>query len=166
MFSEVVLHKFLSNNYIAVQNLQISDFNAEDVEAEELTSQDTLKHDRQKRNTAVTSITQFKKQKVEDDRKFVCRVTHSHSGGSLSFQNGIPTADVKVYYKPSNNANWGSHLLDLQWSSFTDGKNKFVSSVTKQHLHSQGVEWNKCFKCEVTINGIVSRKCRGRCTCN
>ena len=135
---------------------------AEDIrEAPEHTSGKSLK-----RNTIGTSITKFKKYKINNDRKFVCKVAHTHMGASTSLGNPILGADVKIYYKPRDNAGWGSYLLDLGWHQFSDGEDKFVGWVSKQHLNQQGVKWSKCFKCQVNINGVVTRECQGDCTCN
>ena len=124
-------------------------------------------HNIQKRNTHSAEITQFTKAKIGNARKFVCKVAYIHSGYATSLGNNVPDADVKVYYRPSNSASW-ELLLDLDWIQFSGGKNKFVSWVSQQHLNNQGVEWNKCFKWEVKINGITEdRRCRGAgCTCN
>jgi len=122
-------------------------------------------HNIQKSNSFSFEITQFTKTKIGNDRKFVCRVAYTHLGHPTSLGNNFPDADVKVYYRPSNSASWGL-LLDLDWIQFSGGINKFVSWVSQQHLNNQGVGWNKCFKCEVKINGMEDRKCRGAgCTC-
>lgn len=119
-------------------------------------------HNIQKRNTHSAEITQFTKTKIGNNRKFVCKVDYTHSGYPTGLGNNIPDADVKVYYRPPNSASWGTVLLDLEWKNFSPGgKNKFESWVSKQHLNNQGVGWNKCFKCEVTINNMVERECLG-----
>jgi len=126
----------------------------------------TAYQNRKNRNTATSEITQFSKAKINqaEDRKFVCKLAYSHSGGTMSLENGLPAVDVKVYYKSSEGAGWGSPLLDLQWDRFSGGVNRFVSVVSKQHLKDQGVKWNKCFKCEVTVSGSTLEQCIN-CSC-
>jgi len=109
-------------------------------------------------------IESFSKAKIGNDRKFVCKVWYAHMGYTTSLASGIPSTAVKVYYKHHQNDPWGSPLLNLQWTQFSNGQNKFVSRVSKQHLNSQGVKWKKCFMCEVTINGVVKTKCLN-CDC-
>ena len=122
---------------------------------------------RQSRSTSSHSITQFTKQWIGGFRKFVCKVRYTHMGGPVDLGFGIPTADVKVYYKNDDGASWGSHLLDLSWVNYNnDGVNKFESRVSKGHLQEQGVKWNKCFKCEVEINDEMERSCLGDCDCD
>lgn len=121
---------------------------------------------RHSRSTSSHSITQFTKRKMGGLRKFVCRVAYTHMGGSVNLSSGFPSANVKVFYKNNDSATWGSHLLDLSWNNYNGADNGFVSWVSKEHLQEQGVRWNKCYKCEVRINGVVERSCLGNCTCN
>jgi hypothetical protein len=120
---------------------------------------------RRPRNTFGTSITKFTKAKINNDRSFVCKVSHTYMGASTSLGSVIMGAEVKVYHKSRNNDAWGNYQLDLQWSQFAGGEDKFQSLVSKQHLSGQGVKWRKCFKCEITVNGAVTRQCLGNCTC-
>ena len=122
---------------------------------------------RQSRTVSPHSITQFTKNTNSGFRKFVCKVKYTHMGSDpVNLSSGIPTADVKVYY--NSGAGWGSYLLNLRWVNYNSasGVNKFESWVSKEHLQEQGVKWNKCFKCEVEIDGVTERSCLGKCDCN
>jgi hypothetical protein len=109
---------------------------------------------RNKRSTSNLEISQFK---INKKGKFVCKVVYEMNGGSVNLMNNVPSTTVRVYYKPHSSSAWGSYLLDLDWRNYNDdnGRNKYKSSVTVEHLDGQGVSANGCFKCEAQANGVM-----------
>ena len=123
---------------------------------------------REKRNTQEYDIIDFKIIENSGNQKFICKFEFLQYSIAVNLQNDIPTTVVKVYYKQNNASPWGSYLLELDWKNFNEnhGFNRYKSKVSNVHLVTQGVDVNNCFKCEVSINGLVFRMCLGDCTCN